>query len=199
MFLTDLVKVHRVVPAVDVQRQEQGMERNLFLTGRIGMVTSGHWWLPSIRRYITEGKVRVAVRPLPRYDDREPVTVLYAAGWAVPHNTRHKRLAVELAAHLSSPEAQRRRATYGLAIPALRLIHEEAAAADPLGFEQEFMAAARHGRMSWGSSVEEWAQIEVYLPDIFDRVIFGKEPIHDVTADVAKRIDVILSDTEAGR
>ncbi len=198
-FLTDLVKVHRVVPAVDVQRQEQGMERNLFLTGRIGMVTSGHWWLPSIRRYIAEGKVRVAVRPLPRYGEREPVTVLYAAGWAVPHNTRHKRLAVELAAHLSSPEAQRQRATYGLAIPSLRSVHEEAAAADALGLEQDFMDAARYGRMSWGSTVERWAQIEVFLPDIFDRVIFQKEPIHDVTVDVAKRIDAILSGQEAGR
>ncbi len=192
-FLTDLVKVHRVVPAVDVQRQEQGMERNLFLTGRIGMVTSGHWWLPSIRRYIAEGKVRVAVRPLPRYADREPVTVLYAAGWAVPHNTRHKRLAVELAAHLSSPEAQSQRASYGLAIPSLRAIHEEAAAADELGLEEDFLAAARYGRMSWGSSVEKWAHVEVFLPDIFDRVIFAKEPIHEVTTDVARRIDEILA------
>lgn len=169
------------------------MERNLFLTGRIGMVTSGHWWLPSIRRYIAEGKVRVAVRPLPRYDDREPVTVLYAAGWAVPHNTRHKRLAVELAAHLSSPGAQRLRASYGLALPSLRTIHEEVAAADELGLEKDFIAAARYGRMSWGSSVEKWAHVEVFLPDIFDRVIFAKEPIHEVTTDVARRIDEILA------
>ncbi len=139
------------------------------------------------------------MRPLPRYEDREPVTVLYAAGWAVPHNTRHKRLAVELAAHLSSPAAQRQRASYGLAIPSLRAVHEEAAAADALGLEQEFMDAARHGRMSWGSTVEGWAQIEVFLPDIFDRVIFEKEPIHDVTADVAKKIDAILAGQEAGR
>ncbi len=191
-FLTDLVTVHQVVPAVDVQRLEQGMERNLFLTGRIGMVMSGHWWLPSIRRQIESGKVRVAVRPLPRYEAREPVTVLYAAGWAVPHNTRHKKLAVELAAHLSSPEAQRTRAAYGLAIPSLKAVHEEAATADDLGLEEAFIAAARQGRMSWGSSVDKWAHIEVFLPDIFDRVIFAREPIHQVTSDVAKRIDEIL-------
>lgn len=192
-FLTDLVTEHGVVPRVDVYRQQQGIERSFFLTGRIGMVMSGHWWLPTIRRYIDEGKVRVAVRPLPRYEDREPVTVIYAAGWAVPHNTRHKRLAIELAAHLSSPDAQRTRAEYGLAIPSIRAVHGEVAAADTLGLEAPFIQAARHGRMSWGSTVENWAHVEVFLPEIFDRVIFEGEPIHQVTTDVARRIDEILA------
>jgi ABC-type glycerol-3-phosphate transport system substrate-binding protein len=170
----------------------------MFLTGRIGMVTSGHWWLPTLRRYIDEGRVRVAVLPLPRYPGREPVTVIYAAGWAVPHNTRHKKLAVELAAHLSSPEAQRQRAIYGLAIPSLRSVHEAAAAADRYGVEASFMRAAQQGRMSWGSTVEEWAHVEVQLPDIFDRIIFASEPVHQVTTDVARRIDEILASPETG-
>ncbi len=199
-FLTDLVTVHEVVPSVDVQRQSMGMERNFFLTGRIGMVTSGHWWLPSIRPYIGEGRVRVDVVPLPRYDEEsEPVTVIYAAGWAVPHNTRHKKLAVELAAHLSSIEAQRMRAEYGLAIPSLRTVHQAVAARDTLGLEEAFIVAARHGRMSWGSTVEEWAHVEVQLPDIFDRVIFAGEPIHEVTTDIAHRIDAILAGDSRGR
>ncbi|UCF18807.1 MAG: sugar ABC transporter substrate-binding protein [Gemmatimonadota bacterium] len=192
-FLTDLITVHRVVPSVDVQRLEQGTERTMFLTGRIGMVSSGHWWLPSLRRYIDEGKVRVAVRPLPRYDGRDPVTVIYAAGWAVPHNTRHKKLAVELAAYLASPEAQRQRAQYGLAIPSVRSVHRDVAANDRYGLEAIFMQAAQQGRMSWGSSVEDWAHVEVQLPDVFDRIIFASEPIHQVTTDVARRIDGILT------
>jgi multiple sugar transport system substrate-binding protein len=191
-FLTDLVTVYRVVPSVDVQRQGSGIERAFFLTGRIGMVMSGHWWLPSLRRSIEEGRVRVAVAPLPRYPGRDPVTVIYAAGWAVPHNTPHKRLAVELAAHLSSPEAQRLRAEYGLAIPSLRAVHEEMAARDPYGLERVFLFAARHGRMSWGSTVENWAHVETLFPDIFDRVIFNGEPVHQVTTDIARRIDAIL-------
>ncbi|NIR42729.1 MAG: sugar ABC transporter substrate-binding protein [Gemmatimonadetes bacterium] len=192
-FLTDLVTEHRVVPSVDVRRQSTGLERNFFLTGRIGMIWSGHWWLPRIRRYIEEGRVRVAVLPLPRYDGRDPVTVIYAAGWAVPHNTRHKKLAVELAAHLSSAQSQRERAEYGLAIPSIRAVHDSIAAADPYGLEQAFLQATRHGRMSWGSTVEEWAHVEVQLPDIFDRVIFEDEPIHRVTTDIAERIDRILA------
>jgi multiple sugar transport system substrate-binding protein len=197
-FLTDLVTEYDVVPRVDVYRQQQGIERNFFLTGKIGMVMSGHWWLPSIRRYIGEGLVRVAVRPLPRYDDRDPVTVIYAAGWAVPHNTRHKKLAVELAAHLSSPQAQRLRAEYGLAIPAIRAVHHEVAATDTSGLEASFIQAARHARMSWGSTVEDWAHVEVFLPEIFDRVIFAREPIHQVTTDVARRIDAILAGPATG-
>jgi multiple sugar transport system substrate-binding protein len=192
-FLADLITVHDVVPSVDVQRQLTGLERNFFLTGRIGMVTSGHWWLPRIRPYIDDGRVRVAVLPPPRYEDREPVTVIYAAGWAVPHNTRHKKLAIELAAHLSSVEAQRMRAEYGLAIPSIRQAHEEFAAADTYGLEEAFLFAARNGRMSWGSSVEDWAHVEVQMPDIFDRVIFEGEPLHDVTIEIARRIDEILA------
>jgi multiple sugar transport system substrate-binding protein len=198
-FLTDLVTVHKVVPSVDVQREATGLERNYFLTGRLGMVTSGHWWLPSIRRSIDEGRARVAVLPLPRYDEAsEPVTVIYAAGWAVPHNVRHKKLAVELAALLSSAEAQRMRAEYGLAIPSIRAVHEEVAASDPYGLEDAFLFAARHGRMSWGSTVEEWAQVEVHMPDIFDRVIFADEPLEEVTADIAGRIDAILAGASGG-
>jgi multiple sugar transport system substrate-binding protein len=197
-FLTDLVTVHRVVPAVDIQRLEQGMDRNLFLTGRIGMVVTGHWWLPRIREYIDEARVRVAVLPIPRYGERDPVTVIYAAGWTLPHNTRHKKLAVELAAHLSSPQAQLMRAEYGLAIPSLRAVHEAAAEADTYGLEEAFLFAARHGRMSWGSTVEDWAHVEVQLPDIFDRIIFANEPIHEVTTDIASRIDEILAASPAG-
>ncbi|HSG80670.1 MAG TPA: sugar ABC transporter substrate-binding protein [Gemmatimonadota bacterium] len=192
-FLTDLVTVDSVVPSVDVQRLPSGIGRNFFLTGRIGMVTNGHWWLPSLRRYIEDGRVRVAIAPLPRYEDRDPITVIYAAGWAVPHNTQHKRLAVELAAHLSSADAQRQRAEYGLALPSMRRVHEEYAAADPYGLEEAFLFAARHGRMSWGSTVEEWAQVEVQMPDIFDRIIFESEPVHEVTSDIARRIDGILA------
>ncbi|KPK83326.1 MAG: hypothetical protein AMS25_00260 [Gemmatimonas sp. SM23_52] len=198
-FLTDLVTVHRVVPSVDVQRLESAIQRNYFLTGRIGMVTIGHWWLPNIRRYIDEGRVRVAVAPLPRFGDRDPITVIYAAGWAVPFNTRHKKLAVELAAHLSSAEAQRMRAEYGLAIPSLRAVHEETAATDRYGLEEAFLFAARHGRMSWGSTVEDWAHVEVHLPDIFDRVIFADEPLHEVTTDVARRIDAVLATPASAR
>ena len=198
-FLTDLVTVHRVVPTVDVQRLESAIQRNYFLTGRIGMVMTGHWWLPNIRRHIDEGRVRVAVAPLPRYDDRDPITVIYAAGWAVPYNTRHKKLAVELAAHLSSAEAQRMRARYGLAIPSLRAVHEETAVNDSYDLEQTFLFAARHGRMSWGSTVEDWAHVEVHLPEIFDRVIFANEPLHEVTTEVARRIDAILATPASAR
>ena len=154
---------------------------------------SGHWWLPSIRPYIDDGRVRVAVAPLPRYRDRDPVTVIYAAGWAVPYNTSHKKLAVELAAHLSSAQAQRLRAEYGLAIPSIREVHADFAANDRYGLEETFLFAARHGRMSWGSTVDDWAHVEVQMPDIFDRVIFNDEPLHQVTSDIAGRIDDILA------
>ncbi len=143
--------------------------------------------------------MRVAVAPLPRFGDSEPITVIYAAGWGVPYNTRHKKLAVELAAHLSSAEAQRMRAEYGLAIPSLRAVHEETAATDRYGLEDAFLFAARHGRMSWGSTVEDWAHVEVHLPDIFDRVIFSNEPLHEVTTDVARRIDAILATPASAR
>ncbi len=52
--------------------------------------------------------------------------------------------------------------------------------------------------MSWGSTVERWAQVEVQLPDIFDRVIFQDEPIHEVTTDIARRIDDILAGASGG-
>ena len=73
-----------------------------------------------------------------------------------------------------------------------------AAAEDRYGLEDAFLLAARQGRMSWGSSVEDWAHVEVQMPDIFDRVIFENEPIPQVTADIAQRIDEILASSGSG-
>ena len=103
-----------------------------------------------------------------------------------------------MAAHLSSPLAQRMRADYGLAIPSLKEVHEQAAATDPYGLEEVFLFAARHGRMSWGSTVEEWAHVESQMPDIFDRIIFANEPVEQVTTEIARRIDEILATPGGG-
>ena len=103
--------------------------QKMFYSGRLGLLASGHWWIPKLRKYMQREMMSVGIVPFPRLNkDAEPVTVMFESGWAVPVATKHRRWAIRLAAFMAGEESQRIRADSGLAIPAMRRIAEEAAA-----------------------------------------------------------------------
>lgn len=128
-FMTDMEKAG-CSPSSVVQ-EAFGGGSSMFYTGRIAMANSGHWWLPSINAQIEKGaKLSIGVTRIPHAPGAKNATVLYASGWAVPKNVKNQRLAVELAAWLSSPYAQKVRCADGLAISANKQVAEEIAKKD---------------------------------------------------------------------
>ena len=164
-----------------------------FFVGLQAMQASGHWQLPRLRAYAAEGDLDLGIAPIPHRAGATPQTVIYASGWAVPTNVRFKRLAVELAAFLGGPEAQRMRARSGIEISANRHIAEELAAQDTSGLERAFLQEVIHGRVPWGARVMDFHEIELLTLDIMDRRILRGDSLAVAAAEVARRIDEVIA------
>lgn len=197
-FYLDLVDVHAVSPRIEMTRRAMGGVTRLFYSGRIGMMLSGHWSGATLQLHEEAGRLRYGVAPIPHREGVEPATVLYAAGWAVPREAEHRRWAVQVAAFLSGPLAQRIRARSGLAVPAVTDVARQVAALDTTGREAAFLRAAESGRPPWGTRVEPWREINDYLVELLDRPLVRGEPVPGVAREVAERIDRVLA-REGGR
>ncbi|MFN8667113.1 MAG: sugar ABC transporter substrate-binding protein [Gemmatimonadaceae bacterium] len=192
-FLTSLATVHRVAPRPNAFRAVSGNETRLFYSGRLALLPSGHWLIPNIRGQLERGKLSLGVVSFPRAPDAEAATPLFASGWAVPRNTAHRKLAVQLAAALSGPDAQRQRLAAGLELATMPAIQREFASRDTLGLEEAFLRQVATGRAPWGARIARFREVEAQLPDIIDRVVIRNEPVASVAHDVARRLDEILA------
>ncbi len=190
---TALATRDSVTPRFFGLRRSMGDQFRQFASGHLAMIPAGHFWVPQLKPYAEQGRIRVGFAPMPHRAGFPAATVLYASGYAVPRNVRHKRLSVELAAFMADSLAQLTRARGGLAIPGLVRIARQVAAADTTGWEAAFDAAARVGRMPWGARVAKWREVEHVLPDIMDRVILGHEDVELVLHDVARAVDRVLA------
>lgn len=191
--LTDLAVRDSVTPRFFGLRRSLGDQLRNFYSGRVAMVTAGHFWLPSFKPHVAAGRLRLGFVMLPRLEGVDPVTVIYASGYAVPRNARHKRLSVELAAFMSDSLAQVTRAAGGLEIPAIASVAERIAASDTSGWEATFVRAAAVGRAPWGARIEKWREVEAILPDVMDRIILNGEDPAVVLREVARRVDAALA------
>lgn len=195
-FYLDLVGEHGVSPRIEMTRRAMGGVTRLFYSGRIGMMLSGHWSGATLQLHEEAGRLRYGVVPVPHREGVEPATVLYASGWAVPREAEHRRWAVQLAAFLAGPLAQRIRARGGLAVPSLTEVARETAALDTTGREAVFLRSTERGRPPWGTRVGPWREINDYLVDLLDRPLVRGEPVPEVAREVAERIDRALEREE---
>jgi ABC-type glycerol-3-phosphate transport system substrate-binding protein len=143
--------------------------------------------------YARRGTLEIGVAPVPRRGAAPFQTALYASGWAVPANVRHRRLAIELAAFLAGPEAQRMRAAARLELPVFASVAREVAAADTSGVEAAFLSLVPSGRQPWGATVVDFFEIEDLSFDIMDRVLLRGESVADAARAVARRIDEAMA------
>lgn len=192
----DWVQRDSIVPRVFTLRQSLGDQFRLFNSGRIGMLTTGHFWIPIFKPYVAQGKIDIGFAPLPHRAGVAPTTIIYASGWAVPRNVPRRRLAIELAAFMADTLAQRTRAELGLEIPGLTVAAESLVARDTTGWERVFQYALRGARPPWGSRVRGWREIENRLPDVIDQVLLQHRPLDAALHDAAVDIDAILRRTE---
>ncbi|MBW7933338.1 MAG: sugar ABC transporter substrate-binding protein [Gemmatimonadaceae bacterium] len=169
-----------------------GFEQRLFYSGKLGLMTSGHWMIPRMRRYLEQGRVQLGVVSVPRTQGHQVKTPLFASGWAVPYNTPHRKLAVELAAWMVRADAQRRRAASGLEIPTLMTVAYANAASDPTGMEMDFLWQVPYGGVPWGARVASYREIERAMLDLIDRVVVERVPVGVAVGEAARAVDAML-------
>jgi multiple sugar transport system substrate-binding protein len=185
-----------IVPRIATLRRSLGDQFRLFNSGRVAMMTTGHFWVPRFRPYVEQGRLDIGFAPIPHRTGVSPVTVVYAAGWAVPANAPRRKLAVELAAWLADTAAERRRADQGLELPAIARLGSEVAARDTLGWESVFLTAMAGARAPWGARVRGWREVEDRLPAALDEVLLGGQSLQAALGRAAKDIDAVLRETE---
>lgn len=191
-FLTSLATEHKVAPRPNAFRAVSGNETRLFYSGRLALLPSGHWLIPNIRAQLARGQLSLGVVSFPHAPGAEPVTPLFASGWAVPRNTPHRKLAVELSAALAGADAQRHRLAAGLELSTMPAVQAEFAARDSLGLERAFLEQVATGRPPWGARIARFREVEAQLPDIIDRAVIRGDKVADVAREVARRLDEIL-------
>jgi multiple sugar transport system substrate-binding protein len=192
-WLTDLPTAFGVAPRPEAFRAVTGVESRLFYSGRLALMSSGHWLIPNIQRYLAQGRLKLGVVSVPRAAGHGTATPLFPSGWAVPRNAPHRKLAVELAAWLGGPDAQRRRVRAGLELPAMPAVEEAFAREDPYGLEPAFMRQVAYGRPNWGSRISRFREVEARMFDVLDRVLIQHQPVHTVTSSVARDLDAVLA------
>lgn len=190
--LTDLPK-RGYAPPPSASGGALGFEQRLFYSGRLGLMTSGHWMIPRMRRYLEQGRVQLGVVSVPRTEGHQVKTPLFASGWAVPYNTPHRKLAVELAAWMVRADAQRRRAASGLEIPTVMTVAYESAAQDRTGMEMDFLWQVPYGGVPWGARVARYREVEKAMMDLVDRVVVDRVSVREATREAAAVVDRALS------
>lgn len=183
-FLADLALRDRVTPA-SLRSEDYGGD--LFKTGRVGMMTSGHWAVPALLHSPSRdfNLDTIGVVGLPRGKHR--VTVMYESGWAVARQTRRPREAFELARHLAGEECQERRARGRLAISALRRVAERHRHDHPL--EAVFLDETRFMRNHAGVRLEEWRVLEELAREAFEEVLHGVATPEEALGRAARAFD----------
>ncbi len=199
-FLADLVRRWCVTPRYEANitmSRDYNQAQRMFYSGRLGLMASGHWWIPRLRHYMEEELLSVGIAPMPRFDPgSRPVTVMYESGWAVPAASRHRKWAVILAAFMSGEECQWIRCEAGLAIPAMPGVAAELAAADTTGMESIFLDQIPHCRAPWGTRIAHFTEVEDIVSEVFDRMLINGEPAAEAASAVAKEIEDALRSPE---
>jgi multiple sugar transport system substrate-binding protein len=193
---TEWVTRDSIVPRVFNLRRSLGDNQRLFNSGKVALLTVGHFWIPMMRPYVTDGRLRIGFVEIPHRVGASPQTVIYASAFAVPATAPHRKLSIQLAAFLADSEAQAIRVAGGLELPTLTGAATALEASDTSGWEAVFLRASRHARVPWGARIERWREVEAALPDLMDRVTLEGVDPQVAAREMARRIDRLLA---AGR
>jgi len=190
---TGWVTQDRIAPRFHTLRRSLGDNLRLFYTGRVAMITAGHFWVPNFLPYVREGRLRIGFAEIPHRAGASPATVIYASGLAVPAGAPHRRHSVRLAAFLADSLALAIRAGARLELPSRSAVAQHMAEADTLGWEAVFRRATAHGRAPWGARIAQWREIEAVLPDLIDRITLRGEDPAAAAREMARAVDRILA------
>jgi len=190
---TNWVTRDSIVPRAFNLRRSLGDNLRLFQSGKVAMLTTGHFWIPMLRPAVANGRLRIGFVEIPHRAGAAPQTVIYASGFAVPATAPHRKLSIQLALFLADSAAQAIRAAGGLELPSLTSSADAIAAADTSGWEAVFRRATGHARAPWGARIERWREVEAALPDLMDRITLQGVDPRIAAREMAQRIDRLLA------
>ncbi len=191
-FLIDLRIKHHVSPHGQTMGSTQsGAE--LFYSGKIGMVVSGHWRLAKIIEFMKKGELNAGVVHLPSPADGVRANIIYATGWCVPKNAKYPELSRKLAAFLGSERAAQIRLEYPVGIPGRIEASRQLIESDSYGVEQAFINSTKYGRQPWGTVIDDYRRVERVYEQAVDEVMIGGMDMHEAATEAAEFIDDVFA------
>ena len=111
--------------------QAMGGSEEMFKTGKIAMMLSGHWTLQSLKSSEGFDIDKLGTVELPKGENGIKPSVIFSAGWHISKDSEHKELAFALLTKMAGREAQKMKSEAGWSLPAIPELTSE------LGFEDD--------------------------------------------------------------
>ena len=183
-FLTDLRWKYRVAPTA-----AQIAQRDLFTTGKVGMVTLGRWMIP---RYRTIKDFRWGVAPLPKRKKR--VTPIFTVAFVISSKCKHPDAAYRLVRFLSGEGGNKIIGKLGLAVPSIKSIAYSDVFLDPNQLpknSQVYLDAIKYGRLP--PVIPQWHEMSNTIDTQLDELWLNKRSAAQVCKELTPKINKLLS------
>ncbi len=184
-FFTDLLLKHKVAPTPTDWTAMVGGTWDKFLTGRVGMVLSGHWSMVGLQLSKHFNLETVGVVGLPQ--NKKRVTVFYESNYSIPATTKYPKEAYEFIKYWTGPEVQKSALLSGIAIPGVIPVAEELKTQHPN--EVIFNDEVQYMRAPWGTKITKADQLSDILSDAVEQITIGGVPVQKALDDAAKKLD----------
>lgn len=182
-YLREMINDHKVAPNV-AEVTSGGVD--YFNEGKAAMKVSGHWSLIGLADKSSKVPLEdVGIVALPT-NLAQPVTVMYAAGYAIGKNSKHKEAAWKFIKFMTSHAVQVRYNASGVAICGRRDVAE---AKNDQRLERVFNEIVPTARPPWGASVEGYAIVEDIGQRMMNAVLNQGKPIGQALKEAAIEID----------
>ena len=185
-FYTNLQLKDGVAPSAVRQEVLGG---DLFQTGKIGMMISGHWMIPLLlaAKSPNFNLDTIGIIGLPYPEPKKRANIILAAGWAIPARSKHPEESWQLLKWMVGRRAMQRRAKGMVAIMGRRSVAERMR--DNNAFEPVFLDELQTIRVPEVIYGERWSFFERSCRQALEAVLIGAVELEPAFRRAARRIE----------
>lgn len=186
-FLADLRWKYRVAPTL-----AEIASRDLFTTGKVGMVTLGRWIVP---RYRTIREFRWGVAPLPKRKIR--ATPIFTVAFVISSQCKYPDAAYKLVRFLSGKEGNKIIGRLGLAVPSIKSIACSDAFLDSTKLPKNsevYLEAAKYAKLE--PIISQWQEMGDIIDPHLDELWFNKKSAKQVCKEIAVEVNKLLKSSK---
>lgn len=183
-FIQDLVWKYKVAPTA-----AQIAQRDLFTTGRIGMVISGRWMVP---RYRTIKEFEWGIAPLPKGKVR--ATPIFTTAYVMSKKCKYPEAAWRLARFMSGPKGSKFIAKLGLGVPSVKSVANSPLFLDPKKKpmnSQLYLEAAQYARLEPANP--HWQEMGTIIQRELDLLWLNKKSAKEVCDTITEEVNKLLN------
>jgi multiple sugar transport system substrate-binding protein len=182
-FLYDLTYKYKVAPT-----SAETAQRDLFTTGKVGIVMYGRWMVP---RYRTITEFKWGVAPLPKKKER--ATPLFTVAFVVSSQCKHPKEAYELVRFLSGKGGNEVIGKLGLAVPSMVDIANSPVFLSPEKLPKNsevFLKTMDYARQQ--PITPQWEEMGNIFNQYLEELFLNKKTPSETARDITREVNQLL-------